>query len=122
MLKGQLAGKTIDQLKSVDGVKIDTVRFVNFNNDAYVSSLSSNEATIGPSVFNLGQNELTAPMKGQSCAFVAEKISEDSYSAEFDDKAEQLRLNTISSTQITSSLIEELYYQAKVIDNRYKIF
>ena len=122
MLKGQMAGKTIDQLKSLDGVKIDTVRFVNFNNDAYVSSLSANEATIGPSVFNLSQNELTAPMKGQSCAYVAKKISEDSYSAEFDDKAEQLRLNTISSTQITSSLIEELYYQAKVVDNRYKIF
>ena len=122
MLKGQMAGKNMDQLKSIDGVKIDTVRFVNFNNDAYISSLSSNEAIIGPSVFNLGQNELTAPMKGENCAFVAEKISEDSYSAEFDDKSEELRLRTISSSQITGSIIEELYYQAKVIDNRYKIF
>ena len=122
MLKGQLAGKSFDEIKGIEGVMIDTVKFVNFNNDAFISSIYSNEAIVGPSVFNLGQNELTVPMKGENCAFVAEKISPDSYSAEFDDKSEELRTRTISSSRINDALLEELYYQAKVVDNRYKVF
>ena len=122
MLKGQLAGKSFDQLKSVEGIQIDTIRSVNFNNDAFVSSIYANEATVGSSVFNLEQNELTLPMKGSNCVFVAEKITPDSYTAEFDENSENLRVRTITSSRIMSGLLEELYYQAKVVDDRYKIF
>ena len=122
MLKGQLAGKSLDEIKAIDGVRIDTIRLVNFNNDAYISSLSSNEAIVGPSVLNLEQNELSAPMKGNNCVFVAEKITPDSWTAEFDDKSEELRTRSMVSSRIMSALIEELYYKAKVVDNRYKIF
>ena len=112
----------IEELKDVEGAGVDTIRFVNFNNDAFVSSIYANEATIGPSVFNLEQNELTVPMKGENCVFVAEKISSDSYSTEFDDKTEELRERSIHSGQIKNAVLEELYYQAKVVDNRYKNF
>jgi len=122
MLKGQLAGKSLDEVKAIDGIRIDTVKFVNFNNDAFISSIYANEAIVGPSVFNLEQNELTVPMKGENCVFVAEKISPDSYSAEFNVETESLRTRSMASSRIMSALIEELYYQAKVVDNRYKIF
>ena len=122
MLKGQLAGKSLDEVKAIEGIKIDTIKSVNFNNDAFVSSLYSNEAIVGPSVFNLDENVLTAPMQGDNCVFVAEKISPDSHTAELDVKAESLRTISISSSRIMNALIEELYYQAKVVDNRYKIF
>ena len=122
MLKGQLAGKSINEVKQIDGVRIDTIRMVNFNNDAYISSLSANEAIVGPSVLNLEQNVLSAPMQGNSCVFVAEKITPDSYSAEFDVKSEELRTRSISSSRMMSGVIEELYMKAKVVDNRYKIF
>ena len=61
-------------------------------------------------------------MKGENCVFVAEKITPDSFSAEFDDKSEELRTRSMTSSRIMGSLLEELYYQAKVVDNRYKIF
>ena len=122
MLKDKLAGKSFDEVKSVEGVNIDTIKFVNFNNAAYISSSFSNESTVGPSVMYLAQDELTAPMKGEGCVYVAKKISADSHSAEFDDKAEELRQRSIDSRQISGSLLEELYYKAKVVDNRYKIF
>ena len=122
MLKGQLAGKSLDEVKTIEGVSIDTIISVNFNNDAFISSLYADEAIVGPSVFNLEENELTVPMKGENCAFVAEKITPDSYSAEFDDRSEELRTRSISSSLIMNALLEELYYQAKVVDNRYKIF
>ena len=123
MLKGQLAGKSFDQLKSVEGIQIDTIRSVNFNNDAFVSSIYANEATVGSSVFNLEQNELTLPMKGSNCVFVAEKITPDSYTAEFDEAAEKARIQSIAVGQIVpNSIFSSLYYNAKVVDNRYKIF
>ena len=122
VLKGQLAGKSIDELKAIDGVRLDTIRSLNFNNDAYISSIFSNEAIVGPSVFNLEQNELTVPMKGENCAFVAEKISEDRYTAEFDEASESLRTRSMVSSRIMGSILEELYYKAKVVDNRYQIF
>ena len=122
ILKEQLAGKNLDEVKAIEGIRIDTIKFVNFNNDAYISSIYSNEPIVGPSVFNLEENELTVPMKGENCAFVAEKISPDSYSSEFDDKSEELRTRSISSSRIMEALLEELYYQAKVVDNRYKVF
>ena len=122
MLKGQLAGKSFDEVKSVEGILIDTVKYVNFNNDAYISSLFANESTVGASVLNLEKNELSAPMKGENCVFVAEKITPDSYSAEFDDKSEELRTRSMSSARIMNALLEELYYQAKVVDTRYKVF
>ena len=122
ILKGQLAGKSIDELKAMDVVRFDTIRSLNFNNDAYISAIVSNEAIVGPSVFNLEKNELTVPMQGEYCAFVAEKISDDRYTAEFDEKTESLRTRSMVSSRIMGSVLEELYYQAKVVDNRYKIF
>ena len=122
ILKDKLAGKSLDEIKAMEDVRIDTIKSQNFNNDAFIASIYSNEPTVGPSVFNLKENELTVPMKGQSCVFVAAKITPDSYSAEFDSKSEQLRTRSMASSRIMGSLLEELYYQAKVVDNRYKIF
>ena len=122
ILKGQFAGKSLDEIKSIDGIRVDTIKSVNFNNDAYIASLYANEAVVGPSVFNLEQNELTSPMKGINCVFVAKKITPDSWSAEFDDNSEEERTSSIAKTRMMGRVIEELYYQAKVVDNRYKIF
>ena len=122
MLKEKLAGKSFDELKGIEGIIVDTVKFVNFNNPAYIASSFTNEVALGASVMNLAQDELTAPIKGEGCAYVAKKISADSYSAEFDEKAEGLRLRSMSSQTIGSQLLETLFYEAKVVDNRYKIF
>ena len=122
VLKGQLAGKSFDELKGIEGIVVDTIKYVNFNNPAYIASSFTNEAVIGASVLNLDEGELTAPIKGEGFAYVAKKISPDSYSAEFDEKSEGLRLRSMNSQQISSQLLETLFYEAKVVDNRYKIF
>ena len=122
VLKGQLAGLSFDQIKAVPNVNIDTVKFLNFTNSAYISSSFSNEPTIGASVMNLEQGVATQPMTGENCVYVAEKISADEYTGEFDEKAEKARLQTISVSQIPGRVLDALYYEAKVVDNRYKIF
>ena len=122
VLKDKLAGLSLAEVKAIPDVNIDTVRFLNFTNAAFISSVYSNEPTLGPSVMNLEQGVLTAPMVGENCVYVAEKISADEYSGEYDEKAEKARVQAISASQIPGQILDALYYEAKVVDNRYKIF
>ena len=122
VLKKKLSGMSFDELKSVEGIVIDTVRYCNFTNNAYISGLFGNEPALGPSVANLELNELTLPVKGENCVFVAEKISDDEVSSQFDAETEKVRLQSVGSSYIPGSILEALYYNAKVVDERYKIF
>ena len=122
ILKGRLEGQSFDAITSMDGVEVDTVKYVNFTNAAYIASAYSNEPLLGASLMNLGLHEATLPIEGENGVFVAEKISPISQTAEFDEAAEKERLKVQDSRQILNSIISELYFQAKVIDNRYKIF
>ena len=122
VLKKKLSGMSFDELKSVEGIVIDTVRYCNFTHNAYISGLFGNEPALGPSVANLELNELTLPIKGENCVFVAEKISDDEVSSQFDAETEKVRLQSVGSSYIPGSILEALYYNAKVVDERYKIF
>ena len=123
MINDKLKGLSFDEVKAVSDVNIDTVRYLNFTNSAYISSASSNEPALGPSVLNLEKDVLSAPVKGVNCAYVAKKISDDSYTAEFDEKAEKARVQSIAAGQIVpNNIFSALFYNAKVVDERYKIF
>lgn len=122
LLSSKMAGLSFDELKSVENIKIDTVKFVNFTNSAYISSISSNEPVLGPSVATLDAGVLTNPMQGENCVFVAQKISPNEVNAQYEEDTEKLRLITIASTQIPGSIIEALYFAAQVVDERYKLF
>ena len=122
ILKEKMAKLSFDEIKALPDVVIDTVRYCNFTNNAYVAGIHSNETTLGPSVINLAKGEVTVPMKGESCVYVAEKISEENVSSDFNVEAEKSRLQTIAVSNIPSSLFEALYYEANVIDERYKLF
>ena len=122
VLKEKLAGLSFDELKSVPGIVIDSVRYCNFVNDAYVSSLSSNEPSLGPSVANLSENEQTVPMKGENCVFVAMKYKVEESTSQLNEEMETARLKAVSVSNIPGNVINALYYGAKVVDERYKIF
>ena len=122
ILKEKLAGLSIDELKNVDGIQIDTVRYCNFTNDAYISSLYANEATLGPSVANLSEGELTVPMKGENCVYVAAKIKNEETTSTFNEKMERSRLQAVGVSNIPGSIFNALYLNAKIVDERYKVF
>ena len=123
ILKDKLAGLSFDEVKKIDNIVVDTIKYCNFTNNGFVSALSANEIAIGPSVAKLGQGELSAPIKGDNCVYVAEKISaDDETGTGFNEEVEKSRLKAIAVSNIPSSIFEALYYNAKVVDNRYKIF
>ena len=122
IIKKKLAGLSFDELKGVEGIVIDTVRYCNFTNNAYISGLFGNEPALGASVANLELFEQTAPIKGENCVFVAEKITDEEVSSQFDAEVEKVRLQSVGASYIPGSVLEALYYNAKVVDERYKIF
>ena len=122
ILEDKLAGLSMDEVKKLDNIVVDTVKYCNFTNNVFISALSLNEPALGPSVAKLEKGELTNPIKGDNCVFVAEKITADEASGEFNEELEKSRLKTIAVSNIPGSIFEALYYNAKVVDERYKIF
>ena len=122
ILKGKLAGLSMDEVKKLDDIVIDTVKYCNFTNNVFISALSLNEPALGPSVAKLEKGELSNPIIGDNCVFVAEKITADEVTGEFNEELEKSRLQTIAVSNIPGSVFEALYYNAKVVDERYKIF
>jgi len=123
VLSKKLAGiNSVADAKAVPGIQIDTVEYVNFTTPAYISNLFANEPALGPSVLNLDREVFTAPVKGVGGAFVAEKISPNTEVGEYDKEAEDARIETIASRQIANQILTELYYQANIVDERYKVF
>jgi peptidyl-prolyl cis-trans isomerase D len=122
ILKDKLAGLSFDEVKKLDNIIIDTIQYCNFTNGAFVSGLSANEIGVGPSVAKLAKGELTTPIKGENCVYVAEKISDDEMRGEYSLDVEMSRLKTVAVSNIPGSIFEALYYNANVVDERYRIF
>lgn len=123
ILTQKLSGaKTMDEVLKIEGVMSDTIEFVNFSTPVFVTMTYSNEPAIGPSVFNLKEGEMTAPIKGQGGVFVSQKISPDTFPVEFDQKVEKDRMKAMNAGSISNQILQELYFQADVEDIRYKTF
>lgn len=113
---------SIDAAKSIAGVKIDTVKYVNFSSPSYVRSTFSSEPLLGAAVCGLAKGATTAPVKGEGGVWIAQKLSDDTYAAEFDDAAEASRMKSLAGRTIANQLLQELYNKSGVEDTRYKTF
>ena len=113
---------TASALRSVDGVRIDTVKYVNFISPSYISSTFSSEPLIGAAVYNLENGSFSAPVKGEGGVWVAGKVSDDTYASEYDDKDEAERIKSQIGRVIANGVLQELYNKADVEDTRYKNF
>ena len=121
-LQAKMAGLSFDEVKALADVHVDTVLYINFSSNAYLSSLYTNEPIVGPSANKLAPGEKTVPMKGQTCVFVAQKINDNDITAEYHEETEKARVETMAASRIPGSILEALFFEAKVVDNRYKIF
>jgi peptidyl-prolyl cis-trans isomerase D len=65
---------------------------------------------------------MSAPIKGEGGVYVAQKVSPDSYSIEFDAETESARLQSMDISSIANQIMQQLYMDADVEDVRYKLF
>lgn len=113
---------TFAEAMALEGVKTDTVQYVNFTTPAYISLTFANEVNLGASVMNLQREELSAPIKGEGGVYVAQKVSPDSYAIEFDAETEGSRLESMDISSIANNIMQQLYMDADIEDVRYRLF
>lgn len=112
---------TIDQAKAVKNAVSDSIKRVTFAAPAYVSITRASEPVIGAVAAKTAVNATSAPVKGNAGVYMVQVISKDKGTEEFNEKNEETSLNNMYS-RFASQFINDLYQNAKVVDNRYLFF
>ena len=112
---------SIDQAKGLANAVNDTIKHITFGAPAYVGITRASEPVLGGVAGKLELNKLSGPVKGNGAVYVMQVINKENNAEEFDAKAEEATLATMS-TRYASSFINDLYERANVKDDRYLYF
>lgn len=113
--------KSIAEAKAKNAV-VDTIKHVSFGAPTFVASTSSSEPLVGAVATKTAKGAVSAPIKGNAGVYVLQVLNKTQTSEKFDAKSEQTSLAMTSFRAASNSIINALYLNAKVKDNRYKFF
>lgn len=113
--------KSVAEAKAKNAV-IDTVKHVSFASPSFIAATSASEPLVGAVAAKTAKGAFAGPIKGNAGVYAFQIINKTKTSEKFDDKAEQASLATNAFRAASSNIINTLYLNAKVKDNRYKFF
>ncbi len=115
--------KTMQEALALNGVKSDTLRRVSFSSPAYVSKVPASEPALSGAAATLEEGTLSAPIKGNGGIYFIQVLKKSNGVAKFDATAEQKTLEATATRNINSNtILNELYRQGNIEDNRYLFF
>ena len=115
--------KTMQEALALNGVKSDTLRRVSFSSPAYVSKVPASEPVLSGAAATLGEGTLSTPIKGNGGIYFIQVVKKSNGVAKFDAAAEQKTLEATATRNINSNtILNELYRQGNIEDNRYLFF
>lgn len=115
----EMEGKSINEL-SVAGFRTDTVRNISFASN-YAGSIG-NEPQLFALIGNAELNKESAPIKGNSGAFVFTVIDKKESAAPYNEKEEIVMLSTKENYMLQYQALEALKKAAEIKDMRYKYY
>lgn len=123
--------KAVEKLKGVNsidaakqkGAQIDSVRQITFSAPVFVQTTGTSEPALSGAVATVKAGQFSvAPVKGNGGAFLFKVLAKKQReNAKFDAKTQQAQLKQ-QALQAASRYMNELYQNAKVVDNRYLFF
>ena len=119
ILIAQMAGKSMDQLIA-EGFRVDTVRNVNFAS-TYVGAIG-NEPSLFARVANAEIEKESAPIKGNTGAYIFKVINKNEEAKPYNEKEEMVMLQTREAYMNSYLSIEALKEAANIEDMRYKYY
>ena len=119
VLIAEMNGKTMEQLAN-EGFRVDTVRNINFAS-TYVGSIG-NEPSLFARVAGAEIEKESAPIKGNTGAYVFKVISKEESANPYNEKEEMVMLETRENYMNQYLLIEALKEAANIEDMRYKYY
>lgn len=115
--------KTMQEALALNGVKSDTLRRVNFASPAYVSKVPASEPAVSGAAATLAEGTLSAPIKGNGGIYFLQVIKKNNGIAKYDAATELKTLESAATRSINSNtILNELYRQGEIEDNRYLFF
>ena len=121
-LAEQLNGvKSIADAKA-KGAVVDTISHISFASPAFVSATASSEPLISAAAAKAQKGAFVGPIKGEGGAFVMQIVDKKKTADKFDAKQEEAQISQTHLRVAMQTLINVLYLQADVTDNRYKFF
>ena len=112
---------SIEQYKSMQGAVSDSLKLVTFSAPAYVPSLRSSEPLISAYASVAEENKLSNPVKGNAGVYVLQMYSKETLNEEYNEKDEEAQ-QANTNMRIASRLLDDLYLDANVKDNRYLFY
>ncbi len=113
--------KSIAEAKSKNAV-IDTVKHVSFAAPTFVAATNASEPIVGAVATKTAKGSFAGPFKGNAGVYMMQVINKTQTSEKFDAKSEADALAMQSFRMASNNIINTLYLNAKVKDNRYKFF
>ncbi len=115
--------KTISDLTSVKNSTITSVKYVTFDQSAYINEVSGNEGVVSGFAAVADKGVLSAPLKGNFGVYVVSVEDKAKTNEEFDLEKESTVIET-SYSYFTNynTVISDLVEKAKIVDIRYKFF
>ena len=113
---------SIAQVKGMKDAVSDSVKHVTFSAPAYISVTRSSEPVIGAVAAKTAANKVSAPIKGNGGVYMIQVYAKEKGSEKFDAKQEETTLTNMAVRIAGNQLINDLYQNAKVADQRYLFF
>lgn len=130
VLKDKKAEQLMNKLNGVNslasakakGGKVSPIDQVTFSAPVFVLATGASEPALSGAVAATAKGRFSAkPVKGNAGVYLFQVVNKTDRKAKFDDKAEEQKLRQ-KALQYASNFMNELYINAKVVDNRYLFF
>lgn len=122
MLEQKVAGVKSIAAAKAKGAKISTVNQITFAAPVFVAATGASEPALSGAVYATKKGAF-APhaVKGQAGIYLYQVTSKQNRPVKLDEKSEEQKLRQ-KSKQYAGNFMNELYLNAKVVDNRYLFF
>jgi peptidyl-prolyl cis-trans isomerase D len=113
--------KSVDQAKA-KGAKVSTVNQITFSSPVFVPTTGASEPALAGAVSSTSKGQFSSkPVIGNAGVYVYKVNNKTMRPGKYDAKTQQSRLRQ-KAMQAAGNFMNELYVNAKVVDNRYLFF
>ena len=122
MIEAKLNGVKSVAAAKAKGAKVSEVNQITFAAPVFISATGASENALSGAVYATGKGAFSAhPIKGNAGVYLFQVTGKTNRPTKFDEKAQEQKCRQ-KSMQYAGNFMNELYLNAKVVDNRYLFF
>ncbi len=111
-----------DKAVATKGASTDTIRHITFNAPSFIRATNASEPIISALASKTKKGETAGPVKGTKGVYMLKVLNTTNFGDKFDAKQEQETTSSQNLRMATSGVMQTLYLNANVKDQRYKFF